>query len=65
VFRDRGLQPPVARSIAQLRDEPDWALVFILADKPAHLSRRQSQPGRDRMLLELSVDKFLNELEPI
>jgi len=65
VFRDRGLQPPVAGSIAELRDEPDWALLFILADKPAGLARRQSQPGRNRKLLELSVDKSLNALEPI
>src|ERR1700679_3434302 len=34
-------------------------------DKPAHLARSQSQPGRDRVLLELSVDKSLNALEPI
>jgi hypothetical protein len=65
VFRDSGLQTPVAGSIAQLRDEPDWALLFILADKSAHLARRESQPRGNRGLLEMSVDKSLNALEPI
>jgi len=40
-------------------------LLLVLANKPAHLPRRQSQPCRDRVLLELPVDKSLNAFEPI
>jgi hypothetical protein len=64
-FRGLGLQASVTGPITKPRDQPDRALLLVKADQPAHLARGQPQPRSDRMLLELSVDKSLNALEPI
>jgi hypothetical protein len=65
VFRGVGLQAPVTGSIPKSRDQPDRALLLVSAAQPAHLARRESEPRGNRDLLELSVDKSLNALEPM